>query len=571
MKLTAGQIIARGLKEYGVTHMAGLPGHGNWSLLDALHDEGCELDLVQTFHEQSAVHLADAFYRASGRIAACTTSIGPGAMNAVMGLATAYADSTATVLFNGSPSTHQRGHGVLQELDRGGASDFARVVKPVTKRNYEVFRADELPFILHRAFNAMLSGRPGPVQVDLPLDVQVDTVDVEIADLARRLPVGEPRPDADAVQRAARLLSQAERPVIVAGGGAVMGNASAALVALAEKVGAAVVFTWNGKGAIPEDHPLCAGTAGWPGSTSGNGLASTADVVLSVGCKFTDWSTSSWRKGVTFSFPPAKLIQVDIDAYEIGKNYPADVGIVAGARAALQDISDAISSEEAARIAGRRDGYRAEITRRVAEWEGILDTRRSSDASPMTMHRALRELRGVLPRDGIVTVGSGNPQSTTKQGFPVYGPRTHLTSGSMSSMGFAVPAAIGAKIACPDQAVVAIVGDGDFMQTMQELAVCAMRDLPVVFLVLNNKGYVSIAAGENGLMTRNIGSYFDDRQGKPYSVDFAAMGKSFGFDFSRRTDRPDELGKLIGEAIAAGEPALIEAEITRELVGGAEV
>ena len=564
MRYTTGQIIARALKCYGVPYVTGLPGHGNWSLLDAFLDEGCALPFVQVFHEQSAVHIADAHYRVTGQPIAATTSIGPGTTNTVIGLATAYADSTSLLLLTGSTATHMRNHGVMQELDRFHSPDFPAVSAAVTKRNFEMVRAIEAPFLMHRAFNAMLSGRPGPVHIEIPLDVQVEQAEVDVAELAHRLPVGRPRADADAIEAAVLLLASAERPCIVAGGGAVMSDAAPELKSLAERLSVPVVYTWNGKGALADDHPLNAGTAGWPGSLPGNTVAASADVVLSLGCKFTDWSASSWRRGATFSLPPGKLVQVDIDAAEIGKNYPAEVGVVADVKSALSDMLAGLSAEDERRAVRRRSGYLDELAGLKARWEDVLSTRRHHNGSPMTMLRVLHELRQVLPREGIVTVGSGHPQSSTKQAFPIYEPRTHITSGSFSPMGFAVPAAIGAKLARPDTPVVCIVGDGDFMMTMQELAICAMRDLPVVFLILNNRGFISIRDGQYGLMTRQIGSEFNDLAGNEYSVDFAVMARTFGFEQAVKVTDPAALQGALQQAIDSNEPAVVETVITRD-------
>ncbi len=429
MKLTVGQLIGKALKAYGVPYVTGLPGHGNWSLIDAFNDPVSKLPFIQVMHEQSAVHMADAHYRVTGEPIAACTSIGPGATNTIIGLATAHCDSTALLLITGSAATHMRGHGVMQELDRFASPDFPHIVAPVTKRSFDVIRADQVPFVLHRAWNAMLTGRPGPVHMELPLDVQVETTDVDVADLTKRLPVGKPRGDAQAIEAAINLLLTAKRPCIVVGGGAIAANATPELTMLVEKLGIPVVFTWNGKGAIAEDNPMCAGTAGWPGSLPGNKTAANADVVMSLGCRFTDWSASSYRKGVTFSIPDAKLIQVDIDPREIGKNYPAEVGIVGDCKLVLADILAGISEEQARKAREARASYLNGVEGLKREWEEKLERRRSYNGIPTTMLRTLRELRKVLPRHGIVTVGSGHPQSTTKQAFPVYEPRTHITSG----------------------------------------------------------------------------------------------------------------------------------------------
>jgi acetolactate synthase-1/2/3 large subunit len=575
MQLTAGQVIGKALKAYGVPYVAGLPGHGNWSLMDAFNDPVSAMPFIQVMHEQTAVHMVDAHYRVTGQAGCAMTSIGPGAANTVIGLATAHCDSTALLLITGSAATHMRAHGVMQELDRSNdGADFTKIAATVTKRSFDVTRADQVPFVLHRAFNAMLSGRPGPVHMELPLDVQVHTTDVDVAELGKRLPTGRPRADALAIETALTLLLGAERPVIVAGGGAITANAAAELRQLAELLAIPVVFTWNGKGAFPEDHALCAGTAGWPGSLPGNTLAAGADVVLSLGCRFTDWSASSWRKGVTFSLPPGKLIQVDLDAREIGKNYPAEVGVVGDVRLVLADLLAGISAEQARRAREKRSEQLDELARLKTAWEATLAARRQHDGSPTTMLRALHELRQVLPRHGIVTVGSGHPQSSTKQAFPVYEPRTHITSGSFSAMGFAMPAAIGAKLAKPDVPVVCIIGDGDFMQTVQELAICVMNDIPVVFMILNNKGYISIRDGQNWLMGRQIGAEFNRATGNrdPYSVDFVALARSFGMDAAWRVDDPRDLGRTLKAALDAKAPALVEVSITRDpAIAAAEV
>src|ERR1700757_3873689 len=225
MQLTVGQIIGKALKAYGVPYVTGLPGHGNWSMIDAFHDPVSKMPFIQVMHEQNAVHIADAHYRVTGQPIAACTSIGPGATNTVIGLATAHCDSTALLLITGSAATHMRGHGVMQELDRVASPDFPHVAAAVTKRTFDVIRADQVPFVMHRAWNAMLTGRPGPVHMELPLDVQVETTEVDVAELERRLPVGKPRADALAIEAAIKLLLTAKRPCVVVGGGAISANA----------------------------------------------------------------------------------------------------------------------------------------------------------------------------------------------------------------------------------------------------------------------------------------------------------------------------------------------------------
>ncbi|BCH08408.1 acetolactate synthase [Mesorhizobium sp. 131-3-5] len=568
MKLTGGQIVARALKEYGVEYVAGVPGHGIWSLFDAFLEEGSTLPFIQVMHEQSAVHMADGFFRASGRPMACSTSIGPGATNTIIGLATCYADSIPAFYVSGGPATHMKGHGVMQEIERQNENAFPRITEQVTKRSYKAGRVDELPFIMHRAFNTMLSGRPGPVHVEVPMDIQVEAADVEIHPLDLRMARGVSYPDPQAVERAVKLLLSAERPVIVAGGGAISANASSELTRLAEKLGAAVSITWNGKGAISEDHALFIGAVGQTGTTCGNSITASADVVMSVGCRFTDWSASSYAKGVSFSIPPGKLIHIDLDHHEIGKNYPTEVGIVADARASLEAMLAMISDAESAKAVSRREAFLADVQKAKADWEAMLAPRRDSREAPFTSQRPLGALRKVMNRDGIVVVGSGNTQGAVKQTFPIYQPRTHLTSGSFSPMGWAVPAAMGAKLAMPDRQVVSITGDGDFMMSLPELGTAAMNNIPVVFLVQNNQGYMSIRGGQRKFMGRHIASEFNRHKGngEPYSADIAAVAKNFGVE-SWKVTSDEDLEKSLKAALDCGGPALVEVMTSRDAAG----
>ena len=567
-KMTGSEVVAQALTEYGVEYIAGIPGHGNWALVDAFLQDDCKVKFIQVMHEQSAIHMADGYYRASGKPMAATTSVGPGATNTVIGLATAYADSTSVFYINGSPSTHMKGHGVMQEIERQQENAFPRIMEEVTKRSYSAIRVEEVPFIMHRMFNTMTTGRPGPVHMELPMDLQCEVADVNIHDLAKRVPMGVAHPDPKAITRAVELLLNAERPVIVAGGGAITANASQALTKLAERVGAAVSFTWNGKGSINEEHELCVGAIGQTGTSSGNEITAGADVVISVGCRFTDWSASSYAKGVTFSFPPAKLIHIDLDPHEIGKNYPTEVGIVADAKVTLEAMLERITDLQSINVQKKHQPFLADVQTAKDKWEAMLAPRRDSTETPFTSQHPLKILREVLDRDGIVTVGSGNTQGAVKQSFPVYQPRTHLTSGSFSPMGWAYPAALGAKLACPDQQVVAILGDGDFMMCAPEMGVAVMHNIPVVAMVQNNSGYMSIRGGQRKFMGRHVGSEFntDGGNGEPYTAEITEMAKSFGMHAVRVTESKN-LRAALEEALALGKPALIEVITSRDAAG----
>jgi acetolactate synthase-1/2/3 large subunit len=564
LELTGGEVIGRALSAYGVRYAAGIPGHGAWGMLDGLMQPGAEVPFIQVFHEQGAIHLADGYYRASGDPMAAFTSVGPGAVNTVMGLATAFADSTSLIYFSGAPPTHMIGHGTMQELDRHHANDFAQLTRPVTKRQFTVDRVEQLPHTMHRAFNAMLTGRRGPVHIEVPMDVQALSAEVAIHDLARRLPVGIAYPDPDAIEAGARVLSAAERPVIVVGGGAVTAEAAGAIRDLAEALSIPVVTTWNGKGAFPEDHRLFAGAVGQTGTSPGNMIAASADLVLAIGCRFTDWSASSYRRGVSFSIPPAKLIHIDVDPYEIGKNYPAEVGIVADAGPASAALRDAIGAKP--NVPPAREAFLAELDRLKRDWKEKEAQRLNSDQFPFTSQRPLRDLRRVLPRDGIIVVGSGNAQGAVKQSFPVYEPRTHLGSGGYSSMGWAVPASIGAKLAQPDRKVVCVLGDGDFLMTLEEIGVCVTNDIPVVFIVQNNQGYMSIRGGQRKIFDRHIGSEFSRPDGTPYSPDFKAVAAAFGLE-GHKVEDPAALEDTLRKAVESDAPVIVEVPTSRDAAG----
>lgn len=561
-RLTGGEIVGRGLTEYGVAYAAGIPGHGVWSLLDGLLQDGCDVPLLQVFHEQSAVHIADGYWRASGRPMAALTSIGPGAANTVMGLATALADSVSLLTISGGPATHMRGHGIMQELDRHEANGFQGALGAVTKKHFEARTVGELPFIMHRAFNAMLTGRPGPVHIEVPMDIQAEAADVELHDLERRLPIGRLHPDPDAIEAAARVIHGAQRPVIAIGGGVISSEAGSELQALAEALNAPVVTTWQGKSGFPEDHRLFGGAVGQTGTTAGNGIAADADVLISVGCRFTDWSASSYRKGISFSLPPGKLIQIDIDPQEIGKNYPAEVGILADARTALAALVDAVDARSAAHSAD----HLAQLHALKAEWENHVERRTNSSEFPFTSQRPLRDLRRVMARDGFVIAGSGNPQGAVKQSFAVYEPRTFMTSGGYSSMGWAVPAAIGAKLAHPNRQVACVLGDGDFLMTAQELGIVAQHNIPVCFVVANNQGYMSIRGGQRKITDRHVLSEFTRHDGSPYGVAVADVARGFGVN-SWRVESADSLESILRKAIESDEPAVVEVPTARDAAG----
>jgi acetolactate synthase-1/2/3 large subunit len=561
MLLTGGEIVAEHLVRRGVPYLVGIPGHGCLALLDAFKARE-QVRVIQVRHEQSAAHLADGFYRVSGKPLAVYTSIGPGAANTVVGLATAFVDSTAVLVLCGDVHTYMFGRGVLQEVERQHWANLARIFEPVTKRYWQVTRPDQLPAVMNRAFGEMLSGRRGPVAVSLPMDVQAEAAEVEMS-VSPLESAGRIAADPEAVARATELLLSAERPLILAGGGVLAAEASPALEALAEHVGAVVITTFAGKSCFPEDHPLYGWHAGSKGTTCGNALARSADVLLAVGCRFADETASSFRQGVSFSIPPTKLIQADIDPGEIGKNYRAEVGLVGDARAVLEQLLQEVQARTPKReYAGTP--YFQEVQRLKEEWLRELSPYRDSDRVPVTISRFIKELRAALARDAIVVTSAGNPQAQVLQEFAFYQPRTNVTSAGFSTMGFTLPAAIGAKLAAPRQQVVGVTGDGDFLMTIQELATAVQFDVPVVVCVLNNMGWQSIRDLQISAFGRErvLATEFT-RGGEPYTPHFADIARAFGCH-SQRIDSAAEVGPALARAFDSGRPSVIEVMVNRE-------
>lgn len=562
MQLTGGEIVAKMLIQAGVPYAVGIPGHGCLGLVDALRSHSDRIRVLQPLHESAAVHLADGYYRATGSPLAVFTSIGPGALNTAIGLATAYVDSTAVLVFTGETHVHMMGVGVLQEVERSSDGANWRALEPLCKRHFLALQPRQLPRIMARAFNQMLTGRPGPVVVGLPMDVQATAAEVDLPDLDLRRSHAAPQPDEGAILQAAQLLHAARRPVILVGGGVVRARAFEELRQVAEATGAAVVNTMMGLGAFPADHPLYAWATGAKGTSCGLHLTCSADVILAVGCRFADETACSYRRGTGFQFPETKLIHMDLDPHEIGKNYPVEVGIVADARAGLASLARAL--EDLGPRDWRESDYCTEIARLKARWEEFLAAHRDESREPVTISTMLRRVRAALPREAFVVHSSGNTQAQMIQEFPFYEPGTSITTGGFSTMGFTLPAALGVKLARPDRTVVGIVGDGDFLMHLQELSTAVRYGLPVVFIVANNQGWISIrdlqmaALGEEHVCATDF-----TKEGEVYSPHLADVAADFGC-WSCRISRAEEVGDAVSRALVSGRPAVVEVMVSRD-------
>jgi len=559
---TGGEIVADTLIAERVPYVLGIPGHGDMGVFDAFKDRTDRIETIQVRHEQSAGHIADAYHRIAGEPLATITSIGPGSANMAMALATAYVDSQALIAITGGVQSYMDGTGVLQELERQRDADFPSVLRPVTKRGYYPHRVDQVQRAMHRAFNVATTGRRGPVHVELPIDVQSHAAETAAIDLGNhRATHTAVRPDPDGIEAIAAALAGARRPVILAGGGCVAARAHAELRAVAELLGAPVITTMMGKGVFPEDHPLCAQHTGSNGTHCGNHVARSADVLLAVGTRFAEQTSSSFLHGASFSIPPTKVLHIDVDPREIGKNYPVEIGVVSDARTALAALRDAL--EERRTFLPDLGDYRAEVERERSRWNEMVRGRWVDGA--LSLSKSLATLRELMPREGIVIASAGHPQIQAFQEYPAYEPRTWLTPGGYSTMGFTVPAAIGAKLAAPDVPVVGVAGDGDFLMTIQELALAVQLGIDVVYLVMNNAGWTSIRDFQRGLFgeDRAFFTEFRGRGGDLQTPDFAAIARGFGAT-GIRVDGFDQLRGALERALATEGPVVVEAMQDRD-------
>jgi acetolactate synthase I/II/III large subunit len=556
---SGGQLIVDHLVKEGVPYAFGIPGHGNTALLDAFVDRRSDITLAPAMHEQNASHMADGFYRSSGKIAAAITSIGPGATNTLTGVATAFADSMPQLVVTGGVHTYMMNRGVLQELDRPHGDNFPRMAEPVVKRWWQPVTVDQIPMIMDQAFNIMLEGRRGPALINVPQDIQAEATNHYSVVSEGRRTAAKPYGDPEYISKAAKLLLSSKRPVLMAGGGVLAADASPEFVAIAEFLGAPVTTSFMGKGSIPEDHPLFAWACGDLGSIPGNAMTRSADVILAIGCRFSDRITSSYRPGVTFDIPKSKLIQVDIDGFEIGKNYPVEVGIVGDAKAILAALLGELKTFGKANDYHNSD-YFKELAGLKGEWLEYLRPMREANVRPMTASQVLWEARAALPRNAIVVTDSSNPQNQVFNEFPVYGPKQHITAGGFSGIGFALPAAIGAQLGAPNTPVCGVFGDGSFLQTGTELATAAILGAPVIFLVINNGGWGAIRNLQLNMFgeDREIITQFQKPDGSHFVPQIADTARALGCE-AERVENPAEVQAAIGRALRSGKPYLIEA------------
>ncbi|MCL2630493.1 MAG: thiamine pyrophosphate-binding protein [Firmicutes bacterium] len=556
MKLTGGEIVIKQIIKEGVPYIIGIPGHGALALFDAIRkeDEAGNIKYIQVKHEQAAAGIADGYYRIKGEPLAVFASIGPGALNLSIGLGTAYADSTAFLALCGDTHVHMKGTGVLQELEKYQDSNIIRSLEPLAKRSWRAESVKQLPRMVKRAFREMLTGRRGPCVMALPMDVQADGLNVSEDTFVKEDINIKACADKEAIERAIALMKSAKRPVIIMGGGALNARAGEIITKLAEKWGAGMITTLASKGTVAETHPQYCFHTGAKGTPIGVKICREADVVLALGTRFADETTCSYRKGISFNFPDTKLIHVDIDTHEISKNYKADVAINADL---IDTVEQILAKNPKFNIS---KAYLDEITALRKDWFSYLDGIRKQKTDKMTISKLAGIFNDTLPANTIIATSSGNTQAQLFQEYCYKEPYCNLTTGGFSTMGWAIPAAIGAKLASPNQPVIALQGDGDFMMIMQELATMAKYDIPVIVVVPDNSGWMAIKDLQIDVFNQPFGNDFV-KDGKPYSPDFATIAESFGIKAYRAHDE-SAIKSALKDAVKLNKPCLIHINVT---------
>lgn len=563
MKSTVAQQLVKYLEARGVRHVFGLCGHTNIAVLAAL-SKSRKIRFVNTRHEQIAAHMADGYARASKGTSVLLSHLSPGLTNAATGVANAALDSIPMVVIAGDVPTHYYGKHPHQEVNLHADASQYEIYRPFVKRAWRVDSAALFPEILEKAFALAESGRPGPVLVDVPMDIFSQEIDPALFDRLRANTrrIARPSLDRETAVEIVKKLAAARRPVIYAGGGVLLADAADELRELAEHLGIPVAHTLMGKGALPDDHPLTLGMTGFWGTRFINEQTRNADWILGLGTRFSEADCSSWEPEYTFSFPPSKLIHIDIDPTEIGRNFPVEIGAVADLKRALATLV------EVAREIVPKGIQRPKVVKEIAAARAafVAGNRKhaTSDAFPMRPERILADVRAALPRDALITTDVGWNKNGVGQQFPILTPGTIYTPGGFATMGFGAPAALGAKVAQPDRVVVALVGDGGFGQNPAMLATAYEEGIAVVWVIMNNYAYGTIAGLEKAHYGTTFGTVFE-KDGKPWSPDYAAIAKAYGVD-GVQVKSAAGFRTALERAIKSGKPCVIDVAMQNEPV-----
>ena len=564
--MNGGEVIVEYLAREKVPYVFGLCGHGNVGLLDALYDRTDAIRTISTRHEQTAGHMADAYFRVAHRPVATLTSCGPGSANLPIALACAFMDSSALLAITGNVPTSQFNRAAFQETYRHFQADFPSVIRSYVKRSWQPTRADMLPTALRQAFATMLGGRPGPVNLDVPFNLFKEPADVDVAEPgAWRAGISSRSGgDPDTIRRAVELLRDARRPLLYVGHGVTLSEGADELTALARRLRIPVIFSPNGFGTLDMADPLALGFVGRNGVFHANEAARTCDVLLALGVRFDDRSSSSWIPGYSFNIPPTRLIHVDIDPEEIGRNYPVHLGIVGDARTVLRQILEVAGTTHSG--AAARDAWLADIAGWRARWEAFIRPQGESEVEPIHPLRVVRALRAAMPDDAIVLPDVGVHHNWVVQFWTARRPQTLLNSWGFGAMGFGVCGVLGAKLAAPDRPCVAVCGDGGFMMRPDVLCTAVEYDIPAVWVIWNNFAYGGIRDIQLGMLAKReiATSFVREKDGRLINPDFVALARACGAQ-GIRVERPGDLGGALEHAIRADAPFVLDVHVDRDI------
>jgi acetolactate synthase I/II/III large subunit len=574
--MPAAEAMVAQLESYGVEYVFGTCGHTNIALLDALGPSSIEFIIAR--HEQTAAHAADGYARASGKPGVLLTHVGPGMMNAVTGVATAALDSVPLVAISGDIPSYFYGRHPHQEVNLHSDADQTAIYRPFVKRAWHVHRVEDLPRFTERAFWTATSGRPGAVLLNVPMDLFSRQLPRHLADafplpspgaehagrvaFRQALCSGPDLPEPTA-HKIAEMLVSADRPLIYVGGGLRSGPGRQALAGLAEHLDIPVAHSLMAKGTLPDDHPLVLGMTGFWGLEVTNTYALEADVVLAVGTRFAETDASSWDPAHTWRIPPSRLIQIDLDPAEIGRNFPVELGAVADAGLAMRAVHDAVLRRCPTPVS--RPALRDQIhAARTALFEGSAERGRNADF-PLRPERILADVRMALPPDAVLVTDVGWNKNGVAQCYPLPAEGRFITPGGLSTMGFGPAAALGVQVAEPDRVVVALIGDGGMSAQLPAIPLAVEQGLPVIFVVMNNRAHGTIADLQVANFGRGYGCEFRDPDGRPYTPDFAALGRSCGAD-GYAIEQAGDLDSALRTAVQRRRPAVLDVPMVNEPV-----
>ena len=557
---TVAEHIVDFLERRDVKHVFGLCGHTNISVLAALAES--PIDFVTVRHEQIASHAADAYARVQGKASVVLSHLSPGLTNCATGVANAALDCIPMVVIAGDIPTHYYGKHPHQEVNLHADAAQWEIYRPFVKRAWRVDRADLMAEILEKAFHLAESGQPGPVLVNVPMDIFSAVIPSNTFDrLAQNTrALKKPSIDDETAREIVEALASAEKPVAYVGGGILLAKASKELREFVDHMSLPVAHSLMGKGALRDDHPLVMGMTGFWGTKLVNQTCLDADYVFAVGTRFKEADCSSWYPGYTFNIGAeghdTKVIHIDIEPQEIGRNYPTEIGVVADAKAALRVLTRV--AKEMYPDGFARTAKKAEIAAFRESFKASNAEMQASTAFPMTPERILADTRKALPEDAIITTDVGWNKNGVGQQFDILTPGSILTPGGFATMGFGPPGAIGAKLAAPNRVVLSLVGDGGFGQNPSMLATAVELNLGIVWLVMNNNAFGTIAGLQKAHYGLTYGTTFPGSPDAPTNgPGYAEIARAYGAE-GVRISSADELLQALQAAIASGKPTVLD-------------